>query len=102
MSTCQVRTFSFCSKHVLTEDVVERKVVNKKLYSKRLLTKTNSIPKWGERLLRGPKYVTILEESIVDPVRKHVTTYTRNIGMKSIMVSLWSGSDLYWPPCLTL
>lgn len=69
------------SNHVLTEDVVSRKVEGKKLFTKRLLTKKYHVPKWGRN---GPKwYVTsIIEESVVDPIKKTVTTYTRNIDLK--------------------
>ncbi|CAG2191094.1 Protein preli-like,PRELI domain-containing protein 1, mitochondrial [Mytilus edulis] len=69
------------SKHVLTEDVVSRVLVGKKIFTKRLLTKKYNVPKWGRD---GPKwYVTaIIEESVVDPVKKTMTTYTRNIDLK--------------------
>jgi len=57
------------------------------LYSKKLLTKTNAMPRWGERFVPGARFVCVLEESVVDPVNKTLTTYTRNIGYTSIMVS---------------
>lgn len=68
------------SKHVLTEDVVAREVKDDKLFTKRLITKKYHVPKWGRN---GPKwYVTnIIEESVVDPVKKTITTYTRNIDL---------------------
>ncbi|XP_067126646.1 PRELI domain-containing protein 1, mitochondrial [Centruroides vittatus] len=72
------------SQHVLSEDVVFRQIKDGKLHSKRLLTKTNRIPKWGERFV-STKCVRIVEESVVDPVNKVITTYTRNIGFKSVM-----------------
>lgn len=73
------------SSHVLTEDTVERKITKDGgLYSKRLLTKTNKIPKWGERFFRA-KSVCIIEESLVDLKSKTLTTYTRNIGFSKIM-----------------
>lgn len=72
------------SSHVLTEDVIFRKVEGSKLYSTRLLTKTNRIPKWGERFMTV-KDVRIVEESVVDCETKTITTYTRNIGLRSIM-----------------
>ncbi|CAD5118131.1 unnamed protein product [Dimorphilus gyrociliatus] len=78
------------SKHVLTEDVVDRKVILSKdgplLRSVRLLTKTNSIPKWGEKLVpSAQRTVSIIEESLVDPVRKILKTKTRNIGLTKVM-----------------
>jgi len=73
------------SSHVLSEDTISRHVANGKLFTKRLLVKTNSLPKWGERFVPGAKSCCIVEESVVDPKSKTVTTYTRNIGMTSIM-----------------
>lgn len=74
------------SNHVLTEDTVERHIrPDGTLYSKRVLTKTNPVPKWGERFFKA-KFVCIIEESIVDPKSKTLTTHTRNIGFNKIMV----------------
>jgi len=81
----------FCcwSKHVLTEDVLERHVMTDgKLYSLKLLTKTNPLPRWAIPLYNGPKFVTIVEESIVDPITQTFTTYTRNISLSHFMVSI--------------
>ncbi|XP_046368079.2 PRELI domain-containing protein 1, mitochondrial-like isoform X2 [Haliotis rufescens] len=73
------------SKHVLTEDVVNREMRQDGLHTTRLLTKTNPVPKWGERFVPGPRQVCIVEESIVDPEKKIITTYSRNIGMQKLM-----------------
>lgn len=74
------------SSHVLSEDTLERQVTREgKLYSKRLITKTNKLPKWGERFFKA-KSVCIVEESLVDLKSKTLTTYTRNIGFNKIMV----------------
>lgn len=75
------------SKHVLTEDVIERYVKNGKLYTKKLLTKTNPMPSWGARICHVPKCVIIIEESVVDPATKTFTTYSRNITMRKWLVS---------------
>ncbi|CAO1419525.1 unnamed protein product [Diamesa hyperborea] len=73
------------SLHVLSEDTLCREIrKDGKLYSKRLLTKTNRVPKWGERFFKA-KFVCIIEESLVDPKEKVLTTYTRNIGFSKIM-----------------
>ncbi|XP_033215255.1 PRELI domain-containing protein 1, mitochondrial isoform X2 [Belonocnema kinseyi] len=72
------------SSHVLSEDTVFREVKNGKLYSKRLLTKTNRLPKWGERFI-SKNIVKIIEESIIDPKGKVLTTYTRNLGYQKVM-----------------
>lgn len=73
------------STHVLTEDTFSQYTIGGRLYSKRLLTKTNHLPRWGERFVPGPRHVCVVEESVVDPKTKTVTTYTRNIGYTSIM-----------------
>lgn len=72
------------SMHVLSEDTVSREIKNGKLHSKRLLTKTNRVPKWGERFFKANS-VNILEESVVDPKERVLVTYTRNIGFNKIM-----------------
>jgi len=71
--------------HVLTEDVLRRELrPDGSLYTCRLLMKTNSIPKWGQALMPASR-VPIIEESIVDPTKKTLTTYCRNITHKSLM-----------------
>lgn len=70
---------------MLSEDTVDRYVKDGKLYSKRLLTKTNHVPKWGERFYNS-KSVKIIEESVCDPEKKTLTTYTRNIAFTKVMV----------------
>lgn len=81
----EIVVFVFCSKHVLTEDVVERFVdKNGNLWSKRLLSKTNGVPKWAEKIVSS-RVVFIIEESILDPINKVFITYTRNVGMRSLM-----------------
>lgn len=77
--------YELCSQHVLTEDTLERSIQDGKLYSKRLLSKTNHVPKWGERFYNA-KSVKIVEESICDPEEKILTTYTRNIAFTKVMV----------------
>ncbi|XP_045189414.2 PRELI domain-containing protein 1, mitochondrial-like [Mercenaria mercenaria] len=74
------------SKHVLSEDVIERQVVGNLLITKRLISKTNSLPKWGERFVHGlQRHVYVVEESVVDLKNKTFVTYTRNIGLQKIM-----------------
>lgn len=72
------------SAHVLSEDTYSREVKDGCLYTKRLLTKTNRVPKWGERFYNA-KSVKVLEESMVDPEKKILVTYTRNLGYTKIM-----------------
>lgn len=79
------KIYIYFSAHVLTEDTVSREIRDGKLYSRRLLTKTNRVPKWGERLITT-RTVKIIEESFVDPKEKVLVTYTRNIGLSRVMV----------------
>lgn len=70
---------------MLSEDVISRKVVDKELHSKRLLRKTNKMTNWVKKFSGGESFTYIVEESIVDPIRKLITTYTRNIAMQHIV-----------------
>ncbi|XP_070850760.1 protein preli-like [Drosophila suzukii] len=72
------------SAHVLTEDTIQREVRDGKLFSRRLLSKTNPVPKWGARFYNNLP-VKIVEDSVLDPVKKTFTTFTRNLGMTKIM-----------------
>ncbi|XP_043283523.1 PRELI domain-containing protein 1, mitochondrial isoform X2 [Venturia canescens] len=72
------------SSHVLSEDTISREVRDGKLYSKRLLLKTNRVPKWGERFI-SKNVVKIVEETVVDPKAKMLTSYTRNLGYTKVM-----------------
>lgn len=74
------------STHVLSEDTVERRLQGGCLHSKRIITKTNKLPKWGERFIPGSKRsLCVLEESIIDPKARTMVTYTRNLGLTTIM-----------------
>jgi hypothetical protein len=76
------------SSHVLSEDVLERKVDSAgRLITKRLFSKTSVVPKWAEKfgLLPKSRMCFIVEESIVDPMNRLLTTYTRNIGMRNVL-----------------
>jgi hypothetical protein len=74
------------STHVLSEDTLNREVRGNTLFTRRILTKTNRVPKWGERFVKST-IVAIIEESYVDRRSKVLTTYTRNIGLNRIMVN---------------
>ncbi|XP_030643849.1 PRELI domain-containing protein 1, mitochondrial-like [Chanos chanos] len=76
------------STHVLTEDVVFRKVTeDHQLVTRRLLTKTNRLPRWAERFFPTnlSRSVYILEDSVVDPINKRLTTYTWNLNHTTLM-----------------
>lgn len=73
----------------MTEDIVHREVTpDQKLLSRRLLTKTNRMPRWAERLFPAnvAHSVYILEDSIVDPQNQTMTTFTWNINHARLMV----------------
>uniref|UniRef100_A0A3B5AUT7 PRELI domain containing 1 n=1 Tax=Stegastes partitus TaxID=144197 RepID=A0A3B5AUT7_9TELE len=76
------------SNHVLTEDIIFREVTPTNcLISRRLLTKTSRAPRWMERYL--PKHMAssayIIEDSIVDPQKRTMTTLTWNISHARLM-----------------
>ncbi|XP_037093097.1 PRELI domain-containing protein 1, mitochondrial-like [Pollicipes pollicipes] len=72
------------SSHVLTEDTVQRQMTGGCLRSKRIVTKTNRMPKWGERFLSA-RTVAVLEESACEPARRSLVTLTRNLGHTHLM-----------------
>ncbi|WAR20870.1 PREL-like protein [Mya arenaria] len=74
------------SKHVLSEDVIERWLCGDKLFTKRLIQKKGSIPKWGERIITGCSHAYVVEESMLDLASHTLTTYTRNINLKEISI----------------
>lgn len=74
------------SKHVLTEDILSRHVEGHCLYTRRILTKTNPVPRWGERFIpTSSRKMCIIEESVVDSEARTITTYTRNTAMQHVM-----------------
>ncbi|KAK7807690.1 hypothetical protein U0070_007751 [Myodes glareolus] len=71
------------------EDMVHQEVTpDQKLLSWRLLTKTNRMPHWAERLFPAnvAHLVYILEDSIVDPQNQTMTTFTWNINHACVIV----------------
>ncbi|KAK3519286.1 hypothetical protein QTP70_023122 [Hemibagrus guttatus] len=76
------------STHVLTEDVIFREVTpDNLLLSRRLLTKTNRLPRWAERIFPGnlSRFVYIVEDSVVDPSNRRLTTLTWNVNHSTLM-----------------
>jgi len=76
--------------HVLSEDTLHRELRGHALYSRRFLTKTNRIPKWGEKWLPSnlTRFVPLVEESKVDPGSQTIVTYTRNVGLSRFMTAV--------------
>jgi len=76
--------------HVLSEDTLHRELRGNSLYSRRFLTKTNKIPKWGEKWLPAnlKRFVPLVEESKVDPKTRTIVTYTRNVGLSRFMTAV--------------
>ncbi|KAM9513340.1 PRELI domain-containing protein 1, mitochondrial-like isoform 2-T5 [Salvelinus alpinus] len=76
------------SNHVLTEDIIFRDVTpGNRLVSRRLLTKTNRAPRWMEKYLpvTMARHAYIIEDSIVDPQNRTMTTLTWNISHARMM-----------------
>ncbi|XP_077427288.1 PRELI domain-containing protein 1, mitochondrial-like isoform X2 [Vanacampus margaritifer] len=76
------------STHVLTEDVIYREVTtDQRLLSRRLLMKTNRLPRWAECFFPTgmSRSVYIVEDSVVDPVSRSLTTYTWNLNHTTLM-----------------
>ncbi|CAJ1052365.1 PRELI domain-containing protein 1%2C mitochondrial-like [Xyrichtys novacula] len=76
------------STHVLTEDVVYREVTaDHRLFSRRLLMKTNRLPRWAEHIFPSgmSRSVYIVEDSIVDPINRSLTTFTWNLNHTTLM-----------------
>ncbi|TRY91182.1 hypothetical protein DNTS_006109 [Danionella cerebrum] len=76
------------SNHVLTEDIIYREVTpDNCLKSRRLLTKTSRAPRWVEKFL--PSHMAqkayIIEDSVVDPEGRTLTTLTWNITHERVM-----------------
>ncbi|XP_062305021.1 PRELI domain containing 1b isoform X1 [Osmerus eperlanus] len=76
------------SAHVLTEDVVFRELTaDRRLLSRRLLTKTNRLPRWAEKVFPAhlSRCVYILEDSVVDPHTHQMTTTSWNLNHNTLM-----------------
>lgn len=71
------------SSHVLSEDTFYRHIAGPIIHSRRLLTKTNRLPKWGERFVHS-RHVAVIEESIVDRTNQTFVTITKNIGYTKV------------------
>lgn len=73
------------SQHVFGEDFMNVEVTEDGcLRTKRILMKTNKLPSWGQHFFNARR-VPLIEESIVNPKTRMMTTYTRNIGLRLFM-----------------
>jgi len=74
------------SQHVFSEDMIDVQIDSKTgfLRSKRIIMKSNKLPWWGEHLFSARR-VAVIEEAVIDPNGKVMTTYTRNIGLRFFM-----------------
>ena len=68
------------SRHVLSVDTIHRSVdpETQCMSSTRIMTKTNRKPQWMQWWVAAGS-VIIVEESVLDPTAKTLTTYTKNI-----------------------
>nr|ACO10991.1 PRELI domain-containing protein 1, mitochondrial precursor [Caligus rogercresseyi] len=46
--------------------------------------KTNKLPSWGRHFF-SVRHVPVIEETLIDPFKKEIRTYTRNIGLRTFM-----------------
>ena len=74
------------SQHVFSEDVIDVKHDKETgiLKTKRIIIKSNKLPWWGEHLFSARK-VALIEETVIDPKKHTMVTYTRNIGLRFFM-----------------
>jgi hypothetical protein len=91
------------SPDVTNVDILSREVVDGKLHTRRLIASANPVPALFRRVFgRLPSETYMLEESIVDPVRRTMEMRTRNITLKQILeveeVCIYSesGSNSSW------
>ena len=71
--------------HILSEDTVERRVgTDGRLWSRRMLLKTNRLPSWAERWVTT-RWTPVVEESLLDPKLRTLTTYTRNLTYQRVL-----------------
>ena len=76
------------SKHVLSEDVLEREVrEDGTLRTLRLIAKTNPLPRWGGMVFskKLKKVCHVFEESIINPETNEMTVYTWNLDYRNMM-----------------
>lgn len=72
--------------HVLSIDTLSRETdADGCLHTTRLIKKTGKIPRWSKALLGKITDSWIIEQSIVDPTRKVMKTFTKNLDHTSIM-----------------
>ncbi|CAJ0585854.1 unnamed protein product, partial [Mesorhabditis spiculigera] len=71
------------SKHIVSEDVLERRITDNTIFTKKLIVKQGSsilkrVPKWLSRMTEI-RVVPVIEESLYDKRTQTLTTYTRNV-----------------------
>jgi len=71
------------AKHVISEDVLERRITDNTIQTKKLIVKEGSsimrrVPRWLSRMT-DVQTMPVLEESIYDRRTRTLTTYTRNV-----------------------
>ncbi|CAD6192218.1 unnamed protein product [Caenorhabditis auriculariae] len=71
------------TKHIVSEDVLERRVTENTIVTKKLIVKHGSnilkrVPRWLSRMTEI-RTVPVIEESVYDRLSKSLITYTRNV-----------------------
>lgn len=73
------------ARHVLASDTISRTIDSDgRLHSTRLLKKRGKLPAWGQRLFNVSE-TFIIEETVVDPHTKCMTTQTRNLDHTKVL-----------------
>lgn len=74
------------SEHVLSIDTLDRHVDSTgRLHTTRLLRKTGQLPSWARHLLGKISESWIIEISVVDPRKRFMQTFTRNLDHTRVM-----------------
>ena len=73
------------ARHVMATDTIERRIDGAgRLHSTRLLKKRGKLPAWGQRLFNVSE-TFIIEETVVDPHTRTMTTQTRNLDHTKVL-----------------
>ncbi|EYB87618.1 hypothetical protein Y032_0259g484 [Ancylostoma ceylanicum] len=92
------------AKHIVSEDVLERKVTENTIVTKKLIVKHGSsilkrVPRWLSRMTEI-RTVPVIEESIYDRRTRTLTTYTRNVSHNELFAM--HERCVYRPTMITL
>ncbi|CAD5212904.1 unnamed protein product [Bursaphelenchus okinawaensis] len=78
------------AKHIISEDVLDREITKDQIITRKLIVKKgnsflNAVPKWMSKLA-SVKTIPTIEESVFDLKTRMLTTYTRNVAARDILI----------------